>query len=92
MKCIPKLDNSMLLAARRMISRDICNPSFPSKKITTLTMYVKGLCRSYAIFASKNTKSVYSAKILILFFSIDDKNWIFQLLQLNARKSGKTAN
>lgn len=41
---LPKLYHSMLLAAGRMICRNICHPSFPPKKVTALTMYIQGLC------------------------------------------------
>lgn len=38
----PELYNSMLFAARRVICRDVCHPSFPPKKVTALAMYLKG--------------------------------------------------
>ena len=41
---IPELNNGMLLAAGWVVCWNVCHPSFPPKEITTLTMYIKGLC------------------------------------------------
>lgn len=41
---LPILKNSMLFAAGWVICRDVCNSSFSTKKIATLTMYIKGFC------------------------------------------------
>ena len=46
---IPELNNSMALTAGWVVCWNVCHPSFPPKKVTTLTMYIKGFCWRYVL-------------------------------------------
>lgn len=44
--CLPILDDSMLLATRGVVCRDVSHPPFSAKKVTGLPMHIQGLCPS----------------------------------------------